>query len=171
MRSGLGSSNVYVSSWLQHGGLGECCTFLLPPVIVTLTNRRVYTIRFFALPFGSFFFSWGSTCTTSSQPLSCMPHACRQGWWSAFATLEKSKGLSHLWCLRLDLAGTGEGSVNFTHDCWWVGMLFVEICRCAWREVVEKVEGGSEQDCDVEDLFRTSVLARFGVRTFDSFAK
>ncbi len=24
---------------------------------------------------------------------------------------------AHLWCLRLDLAGTGEGSVNFTHDC------------------------------------------------------
>lgn len=36
-------------------------TFLFPPVIVTLTNRRVYTILFFALPFGSFFFSCGST--------------------------------------------------------------------------------------------------------------
>ena len=36
-------------------------TFLFPPVIVTLTNRRVYVILFFARPLGVFFFSWGST--------------------------------------------------------------------------------------------------------------
>lgn len=36
-------------------------TFLLPPVIVTLTNRLVYVILFFARPLGVFFFSWGST--------------------------------------------------------------------------------------------------------------
>jgi hypothetical protein len=24
---------------------------------------------------------------------------------------------AYLWCLRLDLSGTSEGSVNFTHDC------------------------------------------------------
>ena len=35
--------------------------FLLPPVMVTLTKRRVYVILFFARPFGVFFFSWGST--------------------------------------------------------------------------------------------------------------
>ena len=38
-------------------------TFLLPPVICTLTNRRVYVILFFARPLGVFFFSCGSTCT------------------------------------------------------------------------------------------------------------
>ena len=32
-------------------------TFLLPPVMVTLTNRRVYVILFFARPLGVFFFS------------------------------------------------------------------------------------------------------------------
>jgi len=36
--------------------------FLLPPVMVTLTKRRVYTTRFFARPLGTFFFSCGSTC-------------------------------------------------------------------------------------------------------------
>lgn len=35
--------------------------FLLPPVIVTLTNRRVYVILFLARPFGVFFFSCFST--------------------------------------------------------------------------------------------------------------
>lgn len=35
--------------------------FLLPPVRVTLTNLRVYCIRFFARPLGTFFFSCGST--------------------------------------------------------------------------------------------------------------
>lgn len=36
-------------------------TFLLPPVRVTLTKRRVYTSLFLARPLGTFFFSWGST--------------------------------------------------------------------------------------------------------------
>ncbi len=36
--------------------------FLLPPVMVTLTKRRVYEMRFFARPLGVFFFSCGSTC-------------------------------------------------------------------------------------------------------------
>lgn len=40
--------------WIRH-------TFLLPPVRVTFTNRRVYVMRFFARPLGVFFFSWGST--------------------------------------------------------------------------------------------------------------
>lgn len=31
--------------------------FLLPPVMVTLTKRRVYVILFFARPLGVFFFS------------------------------------------------------------------------------------------------------------------
>lgn len=37
-------------------------TFRLPPVMVTLTKRRVYFRRFMARPLGSFFFSCGSTC-------------------------------------------------------------------------------------------------------------
>src|SRR5437763_10107971 len=37
------------------------CTFRLPPVIVTLTNRLVYVILFLARPLGVFFFSCGST--------------------------------------------------------------------------------------------------------------
>lgn len=32
-------------------------TFLLPPVMVTLTKRRVYEILFLARPLGVFFFS------------------------------------------------------------------------------------------------------------------
>ena len=36
-------------------------TFLLPPVRVTLTKRRVYTSLFLARPLGTFFFSCGST--------------------------------------------------------------------------------------------------------------
>ena len=44
---------------------------------------------------------------------------------------------THLWCLRLDFAGTGEGAVNFTHDCGWIvgsGCAFDE-GRCADEEV------------------------------------
>jgi len=33
----------------------------LPPVMVTLTKRRVYVSLFLARPLGVFFFSWGST--------------------------------------------------------------------------------------------------------------
>ena len=36
-------------------------TLRLPPVMVTLTKRRVYVSLFFARPLGVFFFSWGST--------------------------------------------------------------------------------------------------------------
>lgn len=36
-------------------------TLRLPPVMVTLTKRRVYVIRFLARPLGVFFFSCGST--------------------------------------------------------------------------------------------------------------
>lgn len=43
-------------SHIQH-------TFRLPPVMVTLTKRRVYFKRFMARPLGSFFFSCGSTCS------------------------------------------------------------------------------------------------------------
>ena len=43
-------------------------TFLLPPVIVTLTKRRVYTILLYARPFGCFFFSWGSTWDSQVSP-------------------------------------------------------------------------------------------------------
>lgn len=44
---------------LYDVGLGFI--FRLPPVIVTLTNRRVYVILFLARPLGVFFFSCGST--------------------------------------------------------------------------------------------------------------
>lgn len=37
-------------------------TFRLPPVMVTLTKRRVYLRRFIARPLGCFFFSCASTC-------------------------------------------------------------------------------------------------------------
>ena len=43
--------------------------FLLPPVMVTLTKRRVYVILFFARPLGVFFFSCGSTCALPHQSL------------------------------------------------------------------------------------------------------
>lgn len=54
------SINVCLSS------MAECYhTFRLPPVMVTLTNRRVKTMRLYARPFGFFFFSCGSTCNFS----------------------------------------------------------------------------------------------------------
>ena len=37
-------------------------TFRLPPVITTLTNRRVYLMRLRARPLGTLGFSWASTC-------------------------------------------------------------------------------------------------------------
>lgn len=43
--------------------------FLLPPVIVTLTKRRVYVSLFFARPLGVFFFSWGSTFGVAERTL------------------------------------------------------------------------------------------------------
>ncbi len=60
MWSGWGSYSIPLI--LVLGSVCELHTFLLPPVIVTLTNRRVYVILFFARPLGVFFFSWGSTC-------------------------------------------------------------------------------------------------------------
>lgn len=57
MRLVLGSSDEIVRNCVVDACSMPYCTFLLPPVIVTLTNRRVYTILFFARPFGSFFFS------------------------------------------------------------------------------------------------------------------
>lgn len=61
-RGSSGEWSVVVAWWA--GGPGERClnlTFLLPPVRVTLTKRRVYTSLFLARPLGTFFFSWGST--------------------------------------------------------------------------------------------------------------
>jgi hypothetical protein len=50
-----------VSSNIYRQNLHLQLTFLLPPVMVTLTKRRVYVILFFARPLGVFFFSCGST--------------------------------------------------------------------------------------------------------------
>ena len=61
---GLGFIYLPVSDLWKHKNIsygGEICTFRLPPVIVTLTNRRVYVILFLARPLGVFFFSCGST--------------------------------------------------------------------------------------------------------------
>ncbi len=93
-------------------------TFLLPPVNVTFTKRLVYNILFLARPLGTFFFSCFSTCDEfASQPRSIIKirisrlrdeSAARDTVWWACANLGS---------LRSDFAGTGEGSVNFTHDC------------------------------------------------------
>jgi hypothetical protein len=69
--------------------------------MVTFTNRRVYWILFFARPLGTFFFSCGSTCDAPSDPLLVV---------GVF-----HRGCAYLWGLRLDLTGTGEGAVHFTH--------------------------------------------------------
>lgn len=51
---------IHLLLWSSYDvGLGFI--FLLPPVMVTLTKRRVYVMRFFARPLGVFFFSCGST--------------------------------------------------------------------------------------------------------------
>lgn len=52
---------VSVLSHLHMHESSSLRTFLLPPVMVTFTKRRVYEILFFARPLGVFFFSWGST--------------------------------------------------------------------------------------------------------------
>lgn len=57
---GPGSSAAGVSK-LKHPPGQISPTFRLPPVIVTLTKRRVYWMRFLARPLGVFFFSCGST--------------------------------------------------------------------------------------------------------------
>jgi hypothetical protein len=51
--------------------------FLLPPVMVTLTKRRTYWMRFLARPLGVFFFSWGSTCGVVHVPLVSLPFLSR----------------------------------------------------------------------------------------------
>ena len=48
-------------SWFVRDCADPQLTFRFPPVIVTLTKRLVYVMRFLALPLGVFFFSWGST--------------------------------------------------------------------------------------------------------------
>lgn len=52
----------YPSTLLLHRIISIQRTFRLPPVMVTLTKRRVYFRRFMARPLGFFFFSWASTC-------------------------------------------------------------------------------------------------------------
>jgi hypothetical protein len=54
---GLGFICRIVKTCLAHDKFSARHTFLLPPVIVTLTKRRVYVILFFARPLGVFFFS------------------------------------------------------------------------------------------------------------------
>lgn len=56
-------------STLRLGIVGRqvCLTFLLPPVRVTLTKRRVYVSLFLARPLGVLAFSCFSTCCYSSQ--------------------------------------------------------------------------------------------------------
>ena len=54
----------------REGNEGEERTFRFPPVIVTLTNRRVYVILFFARPLGVFFFSCGSTYSLKDNRVS-----------------------------------------------------------------------------------------------------
>jgi hypothetical protein len=107
-------------------------TFLLPPVRVTFTNRRVYVMRFFARPLGVFFFSWGSTYNGKSISY----HSIYTLFWHGVIALASCQGrgvhgvpllnislhmliqgISYLWCLRLDFSGTSEGSVDFSHDC------------------------------------------------------
>ena len=53
------SHHLVISTPIYEVGFGFI--FLLPPVMVTFTQRRVYVILFFARPLGVFFFSWGST--------------------------------------------------------------------------------------------------------------
>ena len=92
--------------------------FLLPPVMVTFTKRRVYVMRFFARPLGVFFFSCGSTCIIIMRQLLAHLHRFRWAGWI------------YLWSLRLHFACTGEGAVDFAHDCgcrcrfggWWFGL-------------------------------------------------
>lgn len=52
-------SSALVNSHLRC--YSEVPTLRLPPVMVTLTKRRVYVSLFLARPLGVFFFSWGST--------------------------------------------------------------------------------------------------------------
>lgn len=54
-----------LSDWKSPSGFQR--TFRLPPVMVTLTKRRVYLRRFRARPLGSFFFSCFSTCTSGKK--------------------------------------------------------------------------------------------------------
>lgn len=45
--------------------------------------------------------------------------------------------LSYLGSLRLDLSGTGEGSVDLTHVCVWMGLEVGSWCSfCSWRKSV-----------------------------------
>jgi hypothetical protein len=75
--------------------------FLLPPVMVTLTKRRVYWIRFFARPLGVFFFSCGSTCIFHRQyQVLCCSFAISaagsdagevdESWWRTFGVWERT---------------------------------------------------------------------------------
>ena len=46
---------------------------------------------------------------------SCPSFSCHRN--SVVRHICDDEELSYLWCLRLDLSGTSEGSVDFTHDC------------------------------------------------------
>ena len=67
-------------------------TFLLPPVRVTFTNRRVYVMRFFARPLGVFFFSWGSTYNFKFISYSSLTTLIR-GWNVVLASVQGGKAL------------------------------------------------------------------------------
>lgn len=114
--------------------------FRLPPVMVTLTKRRVYVILFLARPLGVFFFSCGSTCSSHYQ---CVYARIVRGW----------RGVSaYLWGLRLDLSGTCEGSVNLSHDCGCCAFFGAVVAnqRLALRAGgAMKVRGGKARCVDV----------------------
>jgi hypothetical protein len=109
------------SSWI------ECRTFRLPPVIVTFTKRRVYTMRLYALPFGFFFFSCGSTWRVANQRTTICNSALLRG--VIFCPFRSFR--TYLWCLRLDFTGTSEGSVDFSHTCG--SSVKCESTVCVWE--------------------------------------
>jgi hypothetical protein len=136
MRLGWGSSGMPVRCYYFRDGTESMLTFLLPPVRVTFTKRRVYVILFFARPLGVFFFSWGSTyesspsvfivpasympkssCSSFPRSIVCLPSTDSPPTSTTSSLPPLNRDISYLWCLRLDLSGTSERSVNFSHDC------------------------------------------------------
>ena len=85
----------------------SCYTFRLPPVMVTLTKRRVYKSLLWARPLATLRFSVGSTYFHQNPSESSVQRASE---WEY-----RRKCLPYLWSLRLDFARTGERAVDFTH--------------------------------------------------------
>lgn len=106
-------------------------TFRLPPVMVTLTNRRVYWRRLYARPLGFLLFSWGSTFGVWDLTLPVVTHTHVSGpiqrnsrdrlllLRKMVCTDQRGQDCRELfpWWMMILLSGTGFAMAEFDGSC------------------------------------------------------